>query len=307
MLECRIPLSPTPAFINRARLIAAAIRQQFPITTVRVSCYPTTMPSSLTPGGNDQWNFVGHHEAIRWKGTRSPFLATMMDRYKAPFRGDFILMLDADVIPVGDFSELLGFDGLQGVQAHHSPYGVAGWQRLFTDFLQRQPLLAHEYSAYGIMEQRPEERFGPFYPNSGMVFGPREHFEALAQPFDEAIDFLRGMVGDTYWFDQVGFALGVAMANIPCRSLPLRWNFPNRPFFDVAKPEELADVRFLHAMQTDIVDRDRDFQDVAAMQALALRRDLTGSNEALRSAVARLLPLAFPWVPVSTAEDAPWA
>lgn len=307
-LEVRLPISPTPPFLNRVRLVAAAVRRREPDTMVTVSCYPPPAPSSWFGQRGDIWQSPSASEFNSWRGTRSEFLATMMDRYKPPFHGDYVLMLDADVFPLGDFSELFAFDGIQGVQAHHSPYGVAGWSRLFRDFGLPAPEMRHEYSAWGVMEQRELERFGPFYPNSGVICGPRWVFEKLADPFSQAINFLCGMVNDTYWFDQVGFALGAALAAIPHRTLPIRWNFPNRPAFDAAFPGELGDIRFLHAMQTDIVHRDRDFEDIAAIRRLVARRDLTGSNEVLRSAMAELMPLAFPDpAPLACAEDAPWA
>jgi hypothetical protein len=41
-------------------------------------------------------------------------------------------------------------------------------------------------------------------------------------------------------------------------------------------------------MQTDIVDRDRDFESDAALESLCARRDLDGSNEMLRQRVSEL-------------------
>lgn len=310
-LEVRIPISPHPAWLIRTRLIMASIRELYPDAIFRISVGTHHQPSreeiahvESAIGQPVMW--LSPDLMTEWRGTRSEYLATMMDRYRAPFRGDHILMLDADVLCTTRFDELFEYDAIQGVQAHHSPYGAAGWQLLFKDFGWAPPRLAHEYSAFGIMEHNAAERFGPFYPNSGVVFGPRHLFERLSKPFDDAIQFLRGCVTDTYWFDQVGFALGIEQARIPVRTLPLRYNFPNRPAFDAARPAELADVRFLHAMQTDIVDRDRDFEDVAALRRLVGRTDLVGSNAVLRQRVGSLMRVMEP-ASLMSAEDAPWA
>ena len=97
------------------------------------------------------------------------------------------------------------------------------------------------------------------------------------------------MRNDLYWVDQIGLALGLAAAGVPIRPLPLRWNFPNRPAFDAAHPAEHAEARFIHAMDTSIIGRDRDFASREAIEALAARTDLVGSNEVLRDRVQRLL------------------
>ena len=129
---------------------------------------------------------------------------------------------------------------------------------------------------------------GPLYYNSGVVFGRRELFERLSGEYMDAIDFLKRNLPDTYWFDQIGLALGIAAAALPARTFPLRYNFPNRPAFDRAHPEELANCRFLHAMQTDVVDRDRDFESDEALESMCARTDLDGSNEILRRRVTDL-------------------
>lgn len=294
-LEVRIPISPRPAWLNRVRLIAKAVRQWYPdaLVTVSVSPEPCIHPSgqefTWVADIGAEWSFVPKEDAAAWAGTRSEYLATMMDRYKPPFYGDHILMLDADVFPIRRFDWMLQGDAIHGVMAHHAPYGAIGWRRLFQDWGLPPPRMEHEYSGWGIMERRSEERFGPFYPNSGMICGPRHLFERLSEPFFEALDFLRANISDTYWFDQVGFALGMASAGICYNVQPLRCNFPNRPAFDAAHPGELANVVFLHAMQTDVIDRDRDFESEDAMRALVARQDLTGSNEVVRQWVEKLL------------------
>lgn len=229
------------------------------------------------------------YDTAYWAGTRAPHMATIMDTWSTPFIGDFILHLDADVLPIARFDELLTIDALCGVPAHHSPFSPYLWTDLFVAYGLRPPVLDMPYSGFGAMFSDPAQAFGPAgYFNSGMVFGPRHLFERLAPAFSEAVAFLRTTLADLYWIDQLAFTLAAHAAEIPTHTLPLRYNFPNRPAFDKANPEELADVRFLHAMQTDVVDRDRDFASDVAMAALVARTDLQGSNEVLRRRVAEL-------------------
>lgn len=298
-LEVRIPISPRPAWINRVRLIAASVREWYPDAEIRVYVGTPEFPGmtaledvcSRCSATAIRWIYGDYFN--RWANTRAEYLSTMMARYKPPFHGSHILMLDADVLPVRPFPELFdGFEGISGVMAHHSPYGAAGWDRLFHDFGLPPPLHIHEYSGWGIMENREAERYGPAYFNSGVVFGPHQCFERLSEHYFEAIEFIKANISDVYWADQVGLAMGIWSAGIPVRTLPARFNFPNRATFDAAKPEEVADLRFAHLMDTSVIHRDRDFESDEAIRALCARADLTGTNEVARAAIARLLPLA---------------
>ena len=283
-LECRFPLSPTPSFINRARLIAASVRDFYPDAVIRVSCYP---PAEM-PDGIACWS-PGAEAFEAWAGTRAPFTATVLHSYRPPFVGDFLVFLDADVLSVARFDELFEHDAIQGVQAHIPPMAQHEWRAVFGLFGLGQPKQWLEHTGTGIM--CPPGSASPFYPNSGMIAGPRALFEQLAPHYARAVGALRQLMrNDLYWVDQIGLALGLAAAGVPARGLPLRYNFPNRAAFDAAHPAELAEARFIHAMDTSIIGRDRDFASREAIEALAARTNLAGSNEVLRRRVAELLP-----------------
>lgn len=310
MLECRIPISPWPAWLNRTRLIAASIRQFYPNAIVRayvgepggVKPHQKEMVTTALRGLGIEW--IGAGEFDKWAGTRSQYIATMNRRFTTPAHGSHVLILDADVLMVRPIPELFEVDAIQGVQAHVAPVSDAEWRMLFRLFGVEAPLFGHAYSGNGFMG--PLGRNGPFYPNSGMIFAPRHLFERLCEPYQQAIRFLRNVLPDTYWFDQLAVALAVVKADVPRQSLPPRFNFPNQRTFDEAYPGDLADIRVLHYLRTDTVDRDRDFEDAKALRRFTDRTDLTGSNEVLRARVADLLPTLDP-EPLTQAEDAPWA
>jgi hypothetical protein len=306
-LEVRIPISPRPAWLNRTRLIMASFRRFYPDTIFRISVGTHQEPAAgeidrveNTLGQRVHW--LAADRMNEWAGTRSEYLATMNDRFHGPFVGDHVIILDCDVLVTRAFDELFAVDAIQGVQAHVSPIGDQDWRMLFNLFGIEAPRFAHDYSGNGIMG--PVGHLGPWYANSGMVFGPRALFERLCEPYQAAVAFLRGLMADTYWFDQLALALAVAKSGVPARTLPLRFNFPNQAAFDQAHPAELADVRFLHYLRTDTVHRDRDFEDLEAIGRLVGRRDLSGSNEVLRAGVASLFgSLATP-LELICAEDA---
>src|SRR4029077_16088823 len=78
MIEVRIPCSPTPAMLNRVRLIAASVRQWEPDAVVQVSCYPCrNIPPSC------RWSTPSPSEFESWSDTRSPFMATIMDTWRS--------------------------------------------------------------------------------------------------------------------------------------------------------------------------------------------------------------------------------
>jgi len=287
-LEVRAAISPRPPFIARVRLIMASIRQWYPGATCKVSCWPPPTAETAAALG-EEWSVPAAAEVALWTGTRAPFMATVLDTYRPPFTGDHVLHLDADTIPILTPAALLQIDGLAGVPAHHGPCRVDEWHRIFTAAGLPTPHLDMPYSGFGIMFDDEIERFGPRgYFNSGMMIGPRAVWERLAEPYADAVEFLRRGLADHYWTDQLATPLAVAAAGIPTFPLGLVWNWPNRAAFDAADPDNVRNIRFAHLMDTSIVDRDRDFADEAALDRLCARTDLTGSNEVARRRVAEL-------------------
>jgi hypothetical protein len=72
------------------------------------------------------------------------------------------------------------------------------------------------------------------------------------------------------------------------KPLPVRYNFPNQIEFDEFYPDELREARFIHFLRDKVVSREKDFEDEAAITNFIGRKDLTGSNELLRSRVEAL-------------------
>jgi hypothetical protein len=313
-LEVRIAISPRPAWLNRTRLIAASVRQFYPDAIIRAyigdpagrSPLNESMVAKALCDTDIDVEWIPRGDFLSWQGTRSEYIATMNARWKPDVQGTHVLILDADVLMVRPIPELFEHDAVQGVQAHVAPISDQDWRALFRLFCgDPQPKFDHLYSGTGIM--CPIGLTGPFYPNSGVIFAPRHLFEKMCGSYHRAITFMRGAIADTYWFDQLAVALAVHAADVPHHTMPLRFNFPNQAAFDEAHPGEVADIRFIHYLRTDIVHRDRDFEDVAAMRNLIARYDLTGSNEALRSRVAGLIRQTFEPAPLACVEDAPWA
>lgn len=289
MLEVRCPISPGPSWWNKVRLLQASIRELHPSALVVASVGSSESWWAAVPA-DIKVRRVPSDEFDAWKDTRWPYVGTMMDRYKPPFEGDYVLMCDADVVCTGNFSDLFKRDAISGVMAHVPPLSSMDWAHVMKRFGIYNFSLDKEYSGWGTMVTDHASRFGPTYFNSGMVFGPRALFERLYQPYFEAIEFLRTQLRDVYFIDQIALALGLAKSGVPTNVLPLRYNFPNQAEFDRLHPDELKQVRFLHYMRTNIIDRDRDLESIDAMEKLIDRTDLTGSNEIFRQRLESLMP-----------------
>lgn len=312
-LEARIPISPTSSFLNRTLLLAASLRRFYPDTIVRAYVGQAGGPTKEASQRVEEafsahkigWEWVGKTEFDRWGGTRSPYVATMNKRWAAPVDGDAVLIFDADVICAARFDELLEVNAVQGVQAHVAPFNARDMDFLHT--LAGMPEGVEQpypYSGNGIMG--PPDAHGPFYPNSGMVYLPKQWFEAMIPHYHDAVDVFAKTASDTYWTDQIALMLAAAKAEVPVKALPPRYNFPNQHAFDQYYPGDLSDVRFIHYLRTDTVDREKEFADLSALRAFVRRTDLSGSNEVLRETVAREMHVFLP-PPLLSTEDAPYA
>lgn len=291
-LELRVPLSPTPSFLNRALLMTASFRRFHPDAIVQVYVGEAAGPKQESmrlveqtfTGKKIGWTWVRQKDFDMWDGTRSPYLATMNSRFHQQCDGDAIIIADGDVIFTGPLTPLFETNAVQGVQAHVPPLTDAEWIYLSAIVGAPRPRFEIEYSGAGIM--CPPETKGPWYANSGFCFAPTPLFQKMCEPYHQTINLMHSAMRDTYWFDQLALSLGAAKAGVPTKSLPLRYNFPNQPAFDDAHPDELADCRVLHYLRTDIVNRDAEFASQEAIAAFTKRTDLSGSNELLRKHVS---------------------
>ncbi len=296
-LEVRIPISPEPHYFNRVRLIARSVRDLYPEAIVRVTVGADREPEDLyrtQPWSNGliEWAWVDRREFAAWAGTQHPYVATMMERFRPPFAGRFVLMLDADVIAIRSFDELFAYeDSLCAIMAHAAAFAgddKASWKRLFAGYGLPEPRFDYELSGWPAMHGSPAHRqYSPLYLNTGVVAAGAGVLESLYAQYAEAIAYVRNESG-SYFVEQIALSLAVARARVPVCLLPMRYNFPNQPEFERRYPGELENVRLLHFLRTDAVDRRRDFEDAASIRRLVSRTDLAGSNECLRRRVAEL-------------------
>ena len=293
--EIRVPISPREDFFRRIEFLHRSIRACRGDTAnahLVVSVGDDIEPFDIAgrePWSRDQvtWRWVDR-EAFR----RLSYFATGLDRFRVESDADIVLFADADVIFVQGVDDLLKSllhqPAIAGVMAHvHPPPGL-DWIRLFTEAQIPLPTDAYQHSGWRLMCDDPALRFGPAYYNFGAVFVPGEWLPSLAYVFERSLPVAEN-AGAGVWKAQV--ALTMALYRLGLRRLALepRYNFPNIPLFESGYPEDLRDIRILHYLRTEIVNRERDFSSPEALRSLVGRKDLTGSNEVLRTTLEKLL------------------
>ena len=301
-LEIRVAISPTPDFFRRIHFMAASLRQ--------LGSELADHKLVVCVGGDEEqrdlykdlpWSrnypltwFWADPERFRKDG----YWETSHELFRQPASARFVMYADADVIFVRDFSELLEDLGrspaIAGVIAHVPPFGrdlgEEMWEKLFKDYGVTGVSSKHEHTGWGFMVKAPQHRYTPPYFNFGMVLAPAAMAERIGAELVTADQFVTRSL-TTFFRFQIALTLIIAKNQLPARALPLRYNFPNDPRFDQKYPDELSDLRILHYLRREILDREKDFTDLERVSALIRRRDLEGSNEVLRKRLEQLYPL----------------
>lgn len=310
-LEVRIPISPREYFFNRIRVIALSIHSLgggYENTRFRISVGADSDPEDLyirCPWSrllNIEWVWLKKEVFNKWKNTENEYLATIVDRFSPPYSAKNILILDPDVLVVNKFDEIIWLikknNGIAGVPAHRSPVAydsVISHQKWWNDLyslagINGTPSFTCQHSGWGIMELDQTRRMSPPYFNSGMILGTASAFERFYNTYLHMLDVV-STFEDTYFIDQIAMTLALEKNKINTNVLPLRYNFPNQKEFDEKFPLELQNVRFIHFLRTNVIDRDSDFDSLSSIKKLVNRNDLHGSNEIFRKKVSDIYSL----------------
>jgi hypothetical protein len=300
-LEIRVPISPTPDFLRRIHFMAASLR--------KIGGVLADHQFVICVGGDEEPRDLGEdlswskNYPITWRWAdrerfrRDSYWETSREIFRQPAHGRFVMCADADIIFVRDFSDLLEnlerSPAVAGVIAHAPPVrDIASgelWERLCREYGVPVPPSIHEYTGWNFMVNAPQHRYTPAYFNFGMVIAPMEIMNKIDKEIGVADEFVNKRLATFFRF-QIALTLAIQKCGLTSRALPLRYNFPNDPGFDRKYPDELAQVRILHYLRCEIVHRENDFADLKRVAALIQRRDLQGSNEALRNCLEELYP-----------------
>jgi hypothetical protein len=300
-LEVHVPISPRDFFFNRVRYIARSLRcfgGDLADSRIVVHVGDPSPPvdlDRLLPWAREEgieWRWVDDEFFRRWYDSGNPYIATMMNRFRGGFDSQYVIIADADVIFLRDpsalFSLLTHELDVAGVMAHVSPFPddthADWWNRMFSAFGLPPPITEFEHSGWGIMCQEENSRYAPAYFNSGMMIATGEAMNRMVPFALPALDAVRSEA-DTFFFDQIAFTLMMYKACVNKKLLPMRFNFPNQLEFETKYKADAASICVLHYLRTDVIDRDHIFASEENIRSFTSRRDLSGSNEELRSRV----------------------
>lgn len=300
MLEIRVPISPKPYFFQQVKCLYRSAQACGGLTgQVRmvVSVGDDTEPYDIAatqPWSDERvvWRWVARDDFRRLS-----YHATGLDRFLYDTDAQVVLFADADVAFVNGIDDLLrslqAMPAIAGVMAHVPPFlskADETWDSLFRKLGRSLPPDLHQHTGWATMFHRADLRFGPAYYNLGAVFVSSSLLLKLSETFNQLLE-LAGQAEVGYFKSQLALTLAICELNMPRITLPPRYNFPNDPLFEAAYPEDLRDLRILHYLRMDEMQRDAIWETSEATRAFLRRADLRPSNEALRRVVEKLLPL----------------
>jgi hypothetical protein len=297
MLEIRVPISPRTHFFRQVECLYRSAQACGGLTgDVRmvVSVGEDVEPYNIA--ATQPWSDTNviWRWAKREEFRKLSYHATVLDRFKVESDANVILFADADTLFVNDVDDLL--ESLQtvpavaGVMAHAPPFVTRPqetWETTFSKLGLSLPSDLHQHTGWGTMFRRHDVRFSPIYYNFGAVFVPCQFLSNLADAYHRQLVVAESAdVG--YFVGQLALTLAIYELNLPRIALSPRYNFPNDPLFEAQYPEDLADLRILHYLRLDEVQRDTIWESPDKTQAFLERRNLRPSNEALRRTVDKL-------------------
>lgn len=302
-LEIRIPITPDPNYVRQVEYVVRSWRAnggraanaRF-VVSLGGDCEPWDLTETYPwSRGQVQWRWVNREEfrAIKIR-------ACNLDRFRYDTDADIVLMADADTLlirPIDDLLESLAQQQIiAGVMAHVPPFWQTPvtWQQVFGARGRPLPSDRFEHTGWGVMFTEPVNRFAPAYYNFGVVFIPSRMVLPIGTQIERELANMQSIPAHAIYGSQLALTFAMYELWYPHCALPFRYNFANLDWADRRYLTDLADVRIIHYLKEDVIgSRRQTWGSDEAFTAFLARRDLSGSNEVLRSAVARLSTLKW--------------
>lgn len=238
-------------------------------------------------------------ESFLEHGDGSDFVFELVDD-----SADASFICDADTLMLRPFpddflDDLLSSPFLGGVLAHLPPPLVDlgndyrdmdsedFWAAMARHVLGRDIELAHRYTLLDAPDRCP------FYINYGFVAGTPTLLKALHRELGVVQPRVRAFL-DNDFYGQIGIALAVERGQLPIRSLPMRFNFPNDPRADARHAVELDEVCIMHYLRRTQFDRHMIFASEVEYDKF-MRLPLEGSNLVFQRFVSDLTGGKYPF------------
>lgn len=303
--EIHIPISPTPDYLCRVHYLAASIERYSGLRpgeyriVVTVGDVATFDLEERCPWSREyplEW---------RWRDVEEfklkSYASTALGRYHYEFQAPVVIMLDGDTLVTGSLTEVIDAAEarprlFQAVPGYVSPFALypahletasprEWWERIFAVAGLEVPPFDMALPGWPLMRDRPlryidQMEFSPPYPNAGFVVASPESIHQMGATLEADYALVR-TVTDTILSGQIAMTLGIFRHGMEWQALPIRYNYHNTPGLEEHYPEEAAQIRVLHYMVPAQIDRVRDFQSYAHVEALFTRSGLIPANQFL--------------------------
>ena len=212
---------------------------------------------------------------------------------------DLAILCDADVACVKPFDDLIGdltaSPALAGVIAY-TPLKIARfsrdmvWPQLSKVLIGREMETPYRYSLY----DRDDVGGCPFFVNYGVFMGTPDLLREFHRRAVQLQSKVYGMT-ESWHACQITVPLVCADLQLPTRSLPMRYNWPNDERPERIHPEEMEHIRFLHYMKTHEFDRHEVFSDEGLFDVFVNGKMAKRTNEIFRRHVHELTQGRYPF------------
>lgn len=297
-LEIHVPISPTPRFLNMVRCLHASLRENggpYRDAPIVLTVGDHAIDQALET--NHPWLRAANIE-IRWIPPalyhKHIYYATALERFRYDYQSDVVLQLDADVLVARHFADLVKKvnDGgvFAGLIAHIPPFDdPVCWNVL----LERSGIASvrrwHVHTGYGSMFHDSARRLCPPYFNLGVLCAPKILMQRVGAVLHEQMECVNSVI-ETPYRCQIALTLAIERLAIPYRTLRMRFNFPNDPRIEAAYPHECADVRLIHLLRKNELNKSKLYESMESVRATVDRRDLVGMNERARQVLEAFVP-----------------
>lgn len=288
-LEIHVPISPTAEFLAMVRYLALSLRR-FGGAYRDAPLIVTVGAEAIDPGLGDRHPWLARLGVeLRWVPEAAfrehSFYATGAERFAHPYRSDVVLFLDADILVAGPFEEMVRdvhrhqhFAGMIALASPMLALDVPDtWADLYAHCgIESPPDLRHEYAGWPYFQTgAPEHRMGPAYFNFGVVCAPSAMMSRIGPRYFAHLLRLHEKTRHIL-VPQIALTMALVELGVPCRALPMRYNFANDVTLEALHGEEVPHARFLHLHGKSQIQKRDLYADPAHARDLIRRTDLRG-------------------------------
>ncbi|MEM9520635.1 MAG: hypothetical protein AAGA37_15050 [Actinomycetota bacterium] len=312
----RVPISPTPNYLNRSVLLMHSLHAADPEASrhsIDLFVSPDTSPAP------ERWRDAVADFGLHWHDVEPAsfasfgYAAASLARVRTPTDADVVLKADADMVVIGPVGELIErshtTQTVLGVTAYRSPFNATTfpyaadhsprecWSELFARMGLAAPSFVGRHPAGFENGWDTATTSCPAYFNYGVVAMPAPAAAQIGAILaDEQARVDKVFSGAHY--AQVALTVAMYRLGLRAEELPLRFNFPNQPRYVEPYPQDASDIRILHYMSRDMFDKEADLDDLASIEGwLAAGHDRDPLHARLAEALAAALPVlrTCPW------------